>query len=260
MIRSNKLPSADVIDLEHLGFANAVTLGQAVRRCNAHATHQQQAAEGVVNYLYETFRDPRTGLPSCALVRCFQTHSLAGLPPEGQEAALRIDPASASVEGLRCLTLLASRGEEASWNSVANSVSHRAIPLRDAAMIQRAPMISRLLEQMGVEARNVVGPPTGALMIGSEYRNFGVFHVEVAAGSVYLPSQQTFIEQYGIRSVVGMGGLLPSGEIFAVILFARVDISPEVAALFRMIALSVKLAFLPFAPYEVFAETSGKLL
>ena len=260
MIRSNEAPSADAIDLEHLRFANAVTLGQAVRRCNAHATHQDEVAGRVVDYFYESFRDPLTGLHSCALVRCFQTHPFAGLPRETQEFALRLNPASASIEGLRCLALLASRGEEPEWNSVADSVNHRAIPLPDAAMIEQAPMISRLLEQMGLEARNIVEPHTLALMSESQYRNFGVFHVETAPGSEYLPSQQTFIEQYGIRSVVGMGGLLPSGELFALILFARVVISPEVAALFRTIALSVKLAFLPFAANEVFAETTGKLL
>jgi hypothetical protein len=54
-----------------------------------------------------------------------------------------------------------------------------------------------------------------------------------------------------------MGGLLPSGEFFAVILFSRVVISPEVASLFRTLALSVKLAFLPYAPDEVFPGLLG---
>jgi hypothetical protein len=115
------------------------------------------------------------------------------------------------------------------------------------------PMVVRLLEQMGLHARDIVEPKTALLMKASQYRNFGVFHVETALGSEHIPNQQTFVEQYGIRSVVGMGGLLPSGEIFAVILFSRVVISLEVAALFRTLALSVKLALLPFAPNEVFS-------
>ena len=114
-------------------------------------------------------------------------------------------------------------------------------------------MVLRLLEQIGLDAADIVGPKTKLLMDASQYRNFGVFHVETALGSPHIPNQQTFVEQYGIRSVAGMGGLLPSGEIFAVILFARVVISPEVAALFRTLALSVKLAFLPFAPHKIFS-------
>ncbi len=153
---------------------------------------------------------------------------------------------------LRCLALLATRGLEAAWNQPETSVGHLAIPLTDVASIEQRPMVARLVAQMGLEPRHLVEPRTALLMNASEYRNFGVFHVETAGGSVYLPAQQTFVEQYGIRSVVGMGGLLPSGEFFAVILFAQVTISREIAELFRTLALSVKLTFLPFAPDAVF--------
>jgi len=51
---------------------------------------------------------------------------------------------------------------------------------------------------------------------------------------------------FGIRSVIGFGGMLPSGNLFAVILFTKVPIPRETADLFRPLALSVKLAILPF--------------
>jgi hypothetical protein len=240
----------DTLDLARLRFAGAVTVGQALRRCNVGVARQDQAAQCVVDYLYETFCDPETDLPSCALVRCFQTHPYAALPPGAQEAA-RLLGADASAGSLRCLALLASRGDEAAWNRPETSVNHRAIPLPNVAMVEQAPMIARLLAQMGIEARDVVGP---RILLDAPKHAFNVFHVETAKGSQYLPAQQTFVERYGIRSVVGMGGLLPSGEHFAVILFSKVTVSLEVAELFRTLALSVKLAFLPFAPEKVFSE------
>jgi hypothetical protein len=187
-------------------------------------------------------------------VRCFQTHPYRDLPPEEQAVARRLLDGKEPARGLRCLVLLGTRGIEVGWNQPETSVNHRVIPLVDSAAVQGMPMVVRLLEQMGLNAGDIVRPKTKLLMAASQYRNFGVFHVETALGSEHIPDQQTFIEEYGIRSVVGMGGLLPSGEIFAVLLFARVVISPEVAALFRTLALSVKLAFLPFAPNEVFSS------
>jgi hypothetical protein len=240
----------DTLGLARLRFAGAVTVGQALRRCNAGVARQDQAAQCVVNYLYETFRDPETGASSCALVRCFQTHPYAALPAGSREAA-RLLGADESVSGLRCLALLATRGDEAAWNQPETSVNHRAIPLPNVAIVEQAPMIARLLAQMGIEARDVVGPK---ILLDAPKHAFNVFHVETARGSEYLPAQQTFVERYGIRSVVGMGGLLPSGEHFAVILFSKVTVSLEVAELFRTLALSVKLAFLPFAPDKVFTE------
>lgn len=239
--------------MARLRFADAVTVGQQLRRCNARSNREDDAAECVAEYLYDVFRDPVTNSPNCALVRCFQTHPYVDLPEEVQAVARRALSGREPASGLRCLALLGTRGIEAGWNQPETSVNHRVIPLVDAAAVQGMPMVVRLLEQMGLEAADIVGPKTNLLMDASQYRNFGVFHVETALGSEHIPDQQTFIEEYGIRSVVGMGGLLPSGEIFAVLLFARVVISPEVAALFRTLALSVKLAFLPFAPNEVFS-------
>jgi hypothetical protein len=240
----------DTLDLARLRFAGAVTVGQALRRCNEGVARQDQAAQCVVEYLYKTFRDPETDLPSCALVRCFQTHSYTALPAGAQEAA-RLLGADVSADSLRCLALLASCGDEEAWNQPETSVNHWAIPLPTVAMVEQAPMIARLLAQMGIEARDVVGPK---ILLDAPKHAFNVFHVETAKGSEYLPAQQTFVERYGIRSVVGMGGVLPSGEHFAVILFSKALVSREVAELFRTLALSVKLAFLPFAPDKVFSE------
>jgi hypothetical protein len=243
----------DALDLAHLRFAGAVTVGQALRRCNVGAARQDQAAQCVVDYLYEIFRDPETGSTSCALVRVFQTHPYAALPA-GYRRAARALGADEAVGNLRCLTLLASRGDEAAWNRPEMSANHRAIPLPSVAMVEQAPMIAGLLGQMGIEAKHVVGTK---ILLDAAKHAFNVFHVETAEGSKYLPAQQTFVERYGIRSVVGMGGLLPSGEYFAVILFTRVTVSREVAELFRTLALSVKLAFLPFAPNQVFSDSTG---
>ncbi len=40
--------------------------------------------------------------------------------------------------------------------------------------------------------------------------------------------------------------MLPSGNLFGVIIFSKVSASPNVASMFRTIALSVKVALLPF--------------
>lgn len=261
MIKSDVRPPTNTtgtFDLARLRFADAVSVGQKLRRCNACASCEGKAAQAIVDYLYDAFRDPISGEQSCVLVRCFQTHPYAELPVGAQKAAGRVLGDTQPPEGMRCLTLLGTRGAEPNWNQPETSVDHRAIPLMNVAMVEQAPMIARLVVQMGLEARHIVEPRTVLPISGSEYRDFGVFHVETALGSQYLPSQQTFVEQYGIRSVVGMGGLLASGEFFAIILFSRAVISTEVAGLFRTLALSAKLALLPYPPNEVFSAKSER--
>jgi hypothetical protein len=114
-------------------------------------------------------------------------------------------------------------------------------------------MIAGMIVQMGIGIEEIVNPPPGFLL-DSDRQPFHVFHVEDALGSEFVPAQESFVVPYRIRSVLGFGGLLPSGELFAFVLFARVPISRDTAALFRTLALSVKLALLPYAGRRVFGE------
>jgi hypothetical protein len=81
-----------------------------------------------------------------------------------------------------------------------------------------------------------------------------VFYVSEATGSPYIPAQKEFVEPYGVRSVVGFGGLLPEGDLFAVILFARVLIPRDTAEMFKPLALAAKLSVLSFAKGPIFAD------
>jgi hypothetical protein len=145
----------------------------------------------------------------------------------------------------RCLTLLATAGDRPEWNFPENSVAHRAIPLVSKEIVSRAPMISSLMQQLGVEIDALLDTSAG-LLVESAASSFNVFYVPDASGSPYIPAQREFVDPAGIRSVLGFGGMLPHGEIFVVILFAKVTIPRETAELFRTLALNVKMAALPF--------------
>ena len=80
---------------------------------------------------------------------------------------------------------------------------------------------------------------------------YGVFHVPEAKGSPYIPAQD-FVDRYGIRSVVGFGGVLPSGDLFSVILFARVPVTTAAADRFRTLALDLKSCLLRYSQSEIF--------
>jgi hypothetical protein len=189
------------------------------------------------------------------LVRCFQTCPYARLPMEYQDAAESLLEALPSHPKLRCLALLATRGRRQVWNDVATSTGHQAIPLPSVEVVRRAPMVARLLEQMGVPLERVVAlRDEGELLMEESGEGFNVFHVAVAEGSPFLPAQQQFVRPYGVRSVVGMGGLLPEGEMFAVLVFARVEIGREVAALFRALAMQVQEVLGGFAAKDTFAR------
>jgi hypothetical protein len=106
-------------------------------------------------------------------------------------------------------------------------------------------MVSQLLQQLGVEPDSKVQPESDLLADWTD-QTLNVFHVAEAKGSPFVPAQEEFVIPFGIESVVGFGGVLPSKELFTVILFSKKKISREMAELFKPLATSVKLALLPF--------------
>jgi hypothetical protein len=118
-------------------------------------------------------------------------------------------------------------------------------------MVARLPMIAQLVHQLGLDAGAVLRPDP-ALLVDLEQKTYNVFHVPEARGSLHVPDQDDFVVPWGVRSVVGFGGVLTSGNFFAVILFSTIPVPRATADLFRPLALSAKLAVLPFVGKTVF--------
>jgi hypothetical protein len=74
-------------DLKSFGLQEMIESGKELRRSASGASSMQQAANRVVDLFYDCFRMGETGESCCALVRCFKTHPLGGLPVAIQRVA-----------------------------------------------------------------------------------------------------------------------------------------------------------------------------
>ena len=244
-------------DLSRFALRDMIECGRSLRQAAGDAATMESAARAVVKYLYENLVDTEAGpehrAGNCALVRCFKTHRFGQLPDALAEAARAAMTQRDPRADLPCLTLLATAGELPEWNDRRRSRGHAAIPLESVEIVERAPMIASLIRQMGLGIEAALYPDE-QLILDADQHAFNVFHVEHARGDASIPAQREFVERYGIVSVLGFGGLLPSGDLFSVILFSRTRITRQTARLFRTIALGVKLALLPHARGRIFDE------
>jgi hypothetical protein len=238
-------------NLSRFGFGDMMDCRGRIRDLFSDAPSTlEDAAERAVEFFHRELVDA-DGASACALVRFFKTHLYDDLPEDLQAVAAAANPEAASLPDLRCLTLVATRGDEPDWNSRLTSRGHRAIPLTSVEMVQQAPMIAQLITQLGLPIANVVRP-SRALLLDEEQTTHNVFYVPRALGSPHIVAQEEFVVRYGIQSVLGFGGLLASGDLFAVILFSKVAISPDTADQFRVLGLNLKIAILPFARKTLF--------
>ena len=239
-------------DLTHFSLSDMTRCGAELRKLGSQASSMEDVARRVVDYLYRELGDAASGQRACVLVRTFVTLPYAELEPQLQAFARQLIVDAEAPPSMKCLTLLATAGDAPDWNARQSSRGHQALPLASPESLARSPMISQLIRQLGVELEALF--VTGSdVMIDVAQHTFNVFHVTDALGSPYIPAQDEFVRPYGVRSVVGFGGLLAPGELFATILFTRARVPREVAELFRTLALNVKVGLLPFHGSRVFA-------
>ena len=153
---------------------------------------------------------------------------------------------------MKCLILLGTAGEKPEWNDRSKSEGHKAIPLPSEQFVSQIPMISRLVSQFGLDVNAVIRPdPT--LLADLEKKEYNAFHVPEAVGSPYIPAQDDFVIPHGVQSVLGFGSMLSTGDLFAVILFAKVHIARGTSDLAKSLAVKVKDTVQPFVGGNVFS-------
>jgi hypothetical protein len=240
-------------NLEQFSKADMCQCAVTLRNMEERSPTMEETANRVVRYLYDSFVDPRTGKSACALVRFFKTHPFGFLPPDVQETARAILQGQYVPSATKCLTLLATAGDEPQWNHRHGSTGHQGIPLLDQDFVNRAPMILQLIQQFGLEVSKVIETvPT--LITDMPHKSFNVFYVPRAMGSPYIPAQREFVKPYGVQSVLGFGGMTPANELFAVILFSKVPIPRETADRFRWLSAYVRIAIEGYDRATTFTE------
>ncbi|MEB3273483.1 MAG: hypothetical protein ACO4AI_03810 [Prochlorothrix sp.] len=238
--------------LNQFKLADMTSCGSALRKLGQNATHMEAAAQNLTQYLYRSFRDPYTQETELALVRVFKTHPYGHLPPGLQTLARATIAPTPPTDALRCLTLLSTTGDQPEWNDRTQSQDHQVIPLTSVQMVHQVPMIAQLITQLGLAIEHVVTPDP-ALIMDLQERTYNVFHIPQALGSPYIPAQTEFVQPYGIESVLGFGGILPSGSLLVIILFSKSPISRTTAEFFKTLALNAKMAVFPLDQPQIFS-------
>lgn len=239
-------------DLTKFDLGDMLKCSLRLRETVTGAPTLEASAQRACRFLYHELRDPQ-GHRACALVRCYKTHAYGSLESDLRTFAGEALGAHQPQSTMKCPTLMATVGQSAAWNSRFLSRGDKAIPLPGPEIVEKAPMISQLIKEFGLPLSTVLRP---SLEIVQELagKRHGVFHVENALGSPFILAQQEFVVRFGIRSVLGFGGMLASGDLFAVILFATVPVPAAAADRFRTLALDVKSAFSRYNDTNIFNQ------
>ncbi len=232
-------------DLANFGLSEMTKCGVEIRKLGKSSDSVEETAQKIARYFFDSLGGRDGTERVCALVRFYLTVPYAKLPSDLRAFADDILGGAEHSPTMKCLTLLGTAGEAPAWNSRLDSVGHKALPLHSEESIGRSPMISQLIGQLGVPVASLLGSGD-KLVIDESQHTFNVFHVPDASGSPHIPAQADFVAPFGIKSVIGFGGMLPTGEMFSVIIFSKAHIARDRAELFNTLALNAKIAIMSF--------------
>ena len=231
-----------------LSFDDVERLRGEIERAAGAAATVEAAAGNLARVL-------ATASASCVLARVFCVVPFAKLPSAERDWAAALARGTGRtaplVEATPVLTLLGTSGLEPAWTDRLRSAGHRAIPLIDRQFVESAPMIGALLTSLrldlgqrqdgAVELRTVAGGLNARFLVEDATTS-------IDAAGRHIIGARAFVEDYGLRSVFGMGGSYVGGELAIAILFTRetlhgpdVDRFTSLISTFKM-ATSAQLA------------------
>lgn len=195
----------------------------------------------------QLFVDRLFGWRACdelVLARLYATLPFGELPPEARASLAARSGAAVGDESL-VLTLLGSQGVDPLWRSRHTSRNHAFLPLLSASAIRKAPMLARMLAELGVDLHAFdAGGGRHRLLLGGVN---GVFYVGDAAserdelGRLVIPDGD-FVAKHRVRCVWGLGGLYPNGLVAVCIVFTRRDMPRSHAERQASLITTFKLA------------------
>lgn len=124
MNSKNQKPS--MYDVSNFTIRDMTECCKVVRTIGKGAKNMEEVSNSIVNHLYVNLIDGQSGNKACSLVRFFKTHTFAKLDPELQNFSKNVSGNSTVFPETKCLTLLATVGENPAWNSRKTSKGHRA--------------------------------------------------------------------------------------------------------------------------------------
>jgi hypothetical protein len=240
------------VDLAGLKLSEMTGLCTALRTIGKGAESMEEVAQRVVNVLYDELADS-TRARACVLARFYMTVPYERLEPDLRSFGATVMQGGEVQPSTKCLTLLATTGLRPEWNSRKSSRGHQAIPLPTPQVVEAIPMVSQLIQQFGLSVGSVVQPDL-SLVLETQQHTYGVFFVPEAKESAYIPAKDDFVIPFHVRSVLGFGGLLPSGDMYAALMFTKLAIARSAADMFRNAAMNLKVALLPFLGRPIFRE------
>ncbi|MCF6148076.1 MAG: HAMP domain-containing histidine kinase [Candidatus Kuenenia sp.] len=226
------------ININELSIGEIFLLSKHIKEQCKDLTCMEEIAQNMMRILYCSFTMEKEMNP-VVLARFFKVCQYEHLPENIQHYIMRKENREYISPENKYLTLLGTWGDMKEWRERTRSTNCQAFSMNNPDLLNNFPMISALFSQIGFEFPEAALPDK-SIMIEGMHKKYGIFCVEEARGSSFIPKQDEFVKPYDVQSVIGFGGMYSTGNIYAVVVFTRKKLNREKAKLFLSINPAIK--------------------
>ncbi len=206
----------------------------------------EQMGQKFIDVIYDEFEE------SLALARLFISIPYAELPTFRhnfvKNLAKQLNIESQLTNNTPVLSLIGTRGNEPEWNDARQSKGHLGIPLVSPKFVDTIPMVSRLLNQLGL-GLDWITMPNKKFNMETKSDITGIFLVKDAKNdrdsqNRRIIPMQDFVADYNVKTVFGFGGRYIVGKksIITGIFFSKESLTEETPKKLSPIVKSFKVA------------------
>ena len=194
----------------------------------------EQGAQALARGLHTQFEE------SVVIARVFATVPYGDLPEFNRNFVDSLAEGAGAQDDLNAsmpvLSLIGTHGQEAAWCDRKQSQGHIGIPLISSSFVGAIPMITRLIQELGLSL-DWVDSQDSAVLVETIGHSARLFFVENAADTKDSEGRdviaaQDFVSAFGVKSVFGTGRAYDGGRLAVIVAFCRDQISRETAAKF----------------------------
>lgn len=239
-------------NLAEFSVGDLEAMNRDILRLGRDRASMVDAACDVTGYLYDNLLGD-DGERACVTVRLYVTQPLSALPTELQDIGRSLAPDA--TDATACLTTIAHNGSPTL--PPASLPEEHLLPFTDGLMAS-IPFIPNLLEQIGVDLASAVDPRR-AIEVRLQHRTLNVYAAtDLGEDEALLPNpvHRDIVRQRGIKSLVALAGVLPTGSMLMLILQARIEVPERAVFFLQPLGVAVKACMVPHA-LTIFGQRSG---
>jgi len=229
-------------------FGNIQKVQNYVENNAENFKYLEEFAHGITNIIHNELKEYNV------LSRIFVNIPYKSLPKANKQAVDNLtdslNVSSKIKRNTQILSLVGTSGTQAQWNDRKNSQGHVGIPLISTEFIEGIPMMSRLLDDLGIDIEGMSEMKAGITsnVISEEQ---GLFYVDDAVSKNdnkgrKIVAAQDFVKQYNIKTVFGLGGNITGNSYFTFIIFNNQSLPEEDTKLSLLLSSVIAEAFEPF--------------